>query len=96
MTNIGRGKEEKEGMNIDQREQEKNNIQNTTEHQRGRGGEGEVHSEIGTNEVHKDRKMTKREVNESQEDDTEKVMGTPGRGGNTVHKDNTQQRKYCT
>jgi hypothetical protein len=93
MTNTERKKEEKEGMDIDQREQDKNNIHNTTEHQRGRGGEGEVHREIETNEVHKDRKMTKMEVNEIQEGVTEKVSETPERGGNTVHKDKTQHGK---
>jgi hypothetical protein len=80
-------------MDIDQREQDMNSIHNTTEHQRGRGGEREIHSEIGTNEVHTDRKMTKMEVNEMQEGDTEKVSETPERGGNTVHKDNTQHGK---
>jgi hypothetical protein len=93
MTNTGWEKEGKEGMDIDQREQDKNNIHNTTEHQRGRGREGEIHSEIETNEVHTDREMTKREVNEIQEGVTEKVSETPERGGNNVRKDNTQHGK---
>jgi hypothetical protein len=93
MTNTEREKEEKEGVDIAQREQDKNTIQNTTEHQRGRGGEREIHSEIGTNEVHTDREMTKMEVNEIQEGVTVKVTETPERGGNIVRKDNTQHGK---
>jgi hypothetical protein len=57
-TNARRENDKKEGMDTDHREQDETNTHNYPEHQREEEGNGNIHSRLEINEMHKDRMMT--------------------------------------